>query len=200
MDKKTLKPVKVVVTRSTAYNELTALSAFAGALARDLARGDGVSLVNAQLLHDMLDDIRANTVRIEEVQPEGPEPRPLVPIPSSIELHLGPDPDFTKCHSRQVKAMGGTYTECRGYNDTRFVTLPNDDRGRALANELMRRYPGHDWGARGSKRNRTCVVFRGGSDIGNVKYIRNNSPDCIEAALGRYASAVNAAIDEGRTP
>lgn len=64
------------------------------------------------------------------------------PTPDKIELHLAPfgQIDFCKKYGRKIKALGGTYTNCRGYSDRRFVTIPWNEKNKELMNELIRNF------------------------------------------------------------
>lgn len=57
--------------------------------------------------------------------------------PTSFELHINSDPDFTKKFGKKVKAIGGHYRACRGYQTTRFVHIPNTEEGRELAQAIL---------------------------------------------------------------
>lgn len=56
-----------------------------------------------------------------------------------LELQLNPTP-LTPADSRAIKRAGGSYSECRGYQDTRFVYIPFTHEGRALVDGLLERY------------------------------------------------------------
>jgi hypothetical protein len=58
-----------------------------------------------------------------------------------VELHLDRDPELTAKYGKKIKELGGKYSECRGYDHIRYVDLPWTAAGRALATELMGRYP-----------------------------------------------------------
>jgi hypothetical protein len=66
----------------------------------------------------------------------------IAPAPDEWELHLSGNTDFTaKGWSKKVKALGGKYNRvspsaCR----ERFVTLPNNDAGYALAEQLIQNF------------------------------------------------------------
>lgn len=82
-----------------------------------------------------------------------------VPAPKSIELHLTGSPEFSR-YSKKVKAIGGSYSACRGHSHTRFVHLPLDEAGRSLANKLIAEFGrGRNPHARGD--SGTVVVVRG---------------------------------------
>lgn len=45
-------------------------------------------------------------------------------LPYGVRLDLNNDPAFVKKFGKRVKAAGGSYSECRGHQETRFVNLP----------------------------------------------------------------------------
>lgn len=58
-----------------------------------------------------------------------------------IEMHIAPTSDFTtKGWAKKVKAVGGTYSQARGYADRRFVTLPTTPEGLKLMGELHKAF------------------------------------------------------------
>lgn len=66
----------------------------------------------------------------------------VAPIVNTFELHIWGGPDFTRlAWARKVKDLGGSYSECRGYEDQRTVYLPNTAPGRKLASELVAQFP-----------------------------------------------------------
>jgi hypothetical protein len=74
------------------------------------------------------------------------------PVVNTFELHIWGGPDFTRlAWARKVKDLGGSYSECRGYNDTRFVFLPNTAPGRKLAAEIGTQFP---------RRGKLTLIFR----------------------------------------
>jgi hypothetical protein len=82
----------------------------------------------------------------------------VAPIVHALELHLSSDATFTSgTWARKVKNLDGKYSECRGYDDTRFVVLPNTAPGRKLAAELMAKFP--HFGPF-SRKNRTGFILR----------------------------------------
>lgn len=86
-------------------------------------------------LRDQLDDVLASLADDPKFIVE-PKPEVGIPQPKAVELHLGTSPEFSK-YSKKVKALGGKYSDCRGYNNKRFVTLPWSNEGRELANKLI---------------------------------------------------------------
>lgn len=63
-------------------------------------------------------------------------------VPERIRVDISPDPDFTKRGwGMRVRKLGGSYSECRGYSDKRFVNLPFTADGRILANQLTKAFP-----------------------------------------------------------
>lgn len=72
------------------------------------------------------------------------------------ELHLNPSSEFAKKFGKKVKAAGGTYSSCRGYCDTRYVTVPSACV--ELIDALLAAYPDPCSGRRG--RRGTCAVLR----------------------------------------
>src|SRR4051812_16176803 len=70
-----------------------------------------------------------------------------------VELHLSPAP-LSRAHAKQIKACGGTYSECRSpYANKRFVTVPVTERG--LIDNLARNY---------FNGKRMTMIARGGVD------------------------------------
>lgn len=189
--------VEVVVTSATAPAQLEDLARYALQLAATLRAGQQLTPHEARTLHKLCGLAEHADVRIEHHQLLGPDPRPDVVAPTQIELHLGPDPTLVGRYGSRIKRAGGKYRACRGYQDTRFVFLPNTTEGRELANELVRAYPGRDT-LSGRYREVTPVIFRGGADVGNVQYLRRNTHERIETLLEYYEKACNRAIDEGR--
>lgn len=45
-------------------------------------------------------------------------------LPYGVRLDLRNDPEFVKKYGKKVRQAGGSYSECRGHQSTRFVTLP----------------------------------------------------------------------------
>jgi hypothetical protein len=70
--------------------------------------------------------------------------------PTEIEIHLNNDPTLAKQYGSQIKALGGRYSACRGYDETRFVHLPAS--ASKLADKLLARFG----------RAKPVVIFRGG--------------------------------------
>ena len=70
-----------------------------------------------------------------------------------LELHLNGSTDFTaRGYGRQVRALGGNFTECRGnLSSKRFVHVPNTEAGLDLAAKLLDKF----------KHSERCVVLRG---------------------------------------
>lgn len=62
-----------------------------------------------------------------------------IPTPIDIDLHLNSSPEFSR-YAKKVRALGGRYSECRGYSPKRYVTLPWTDDGRKLANLLISKF------------------------------------------------------------
>lgn len=62
----------------------------------------------------------------------------------AVELHVSGyftderDRPFPVLFGRQVKALGGKFSECRGHTSTRFVTVPYTKAGLALADAIIR--------------------------------------------------------------
>jgi len=61
-------------------------------------------------------------------------------MPYGVRLDLRNDPEFVKKFGKKVKAAGGSYSECRGHQSTRFVTLPCEQE--ALINEIWAAFGG----------------------------------------------------------
>lgn len=110
-----------------------------------------------------------------------------IPHPGQIEIHLGGSPEFSR-YSKKVKALGGKYTECRGYSYTRFVDLPFTDEGRELANRLVALFG----------KPKTTIIVRGiprdfrGRYIHApviVHYIDKTSADPCQDLLDSYEAA-----------
>lgn len=93
---------------------------------------------------------------------------------SVLELHLSSLShagvvDLPSRFGHLIREIGGDYNECRGYHTTRFVTLPADARGAALAITLLEVYPADRWGKKGSVvlgRPRGAEVVHGRAPIG----------------------------------
>ena len=54
------------------------------------------------------------------------------------EIHCKPDAAFTRKYGRKVKAVGGSYGDCRGYAETRYVVIPDSPEGRKVADAVIR--------------------------------------------------------------
>ena len=67
-----------------------------------------------------------------------------------VEAHLNTSSDLPKRFGRRIEAAGGTYSECRGSVDTRFVTLPAD--AGDLLDALVEAFPHH---------RKTALIVRG---------------------------------------
>lgn len=63
-----------------------------------------------------------------------------------IELHIAPDPEFTRTHGARLKRIGGTYSAARGDATRRFVHVPLTAEGIRLAEEIAAAYPLASWG------------------------------------------------------
>lgn len=130
-----------------------------------------------------------------------------IPAPKSIELHLTGSPEFSR-YSKKVKLAGGSYSACRGYSNTRFVHLPWNDEGRALANKLIAEFGrGKNPHARGG--SGTVVVARGlprdfrGKHIHApvvVHYIDKAEADPCGKLLELYEAAFLRAFPEATEP
>jgi hypothetical protein len=103
------------------------------------------------------------------------------------ELHLGSSPIPSGLASR-IRAAGGKYSECRGYDTARFVTLPVKAGWEALAIECVTTLGS---GARGS-----IVIFRGIEDAGSHPKLSGMGADDLTAATDR---AWEHAAQEGLT-
>jgi hypothetical protein len=123
-----------------------------------------------------------------------------IPAPKSIELHLGTSPEFSR-YSKKVKALGGTYSECRGHASYRFVSLPLTEDGKALANKLIAEFGRHA--------HKTTTVVRGiprdfrGKHIHApvvVHYIDKNEADQCGAVLAKYEEAFLQAFPDAVNP
>lgn len=95
-----------------------------------------------------------------------------VPAPKSIELHLASSPEFSR-YSKKVKAIGGSYSACRGNCYKRYVSLPWTDEGRALANKLIA-----EFGRGKSNSNRGTPVVARGVDRFRGKHV--NAPIVVQ--------------------
>jgi hypothetical protein len=85
-------------------------------------------------------------------------------LPERIRVDISPDPDFTKRGwGMRVRKIGGEYSECRGYADKRFVTLPFNADGRALASSLTKTFP-------------TPPTFRGKGNRNKVTWVAEGLP------------------------
>lgn len=193
MDKKTLKPVEVVALDNGAYEALYQMTGFAQLISNAIWDGQHVSPEAVHELRKLMARVDA-AIKIELHEVQGPEERPTIPAPTEFELHLSANPDMPKRQGALVKSVGGRYSECRGYNDTRFVHLPNTEAGREIADLLLRTYPGRT----SNNAKATAVILRGGTDVGRVQYIKNGSKESIRACLVRYYAANDRAIDGGR--
>lgn len=130
-----------------------------------------------------------------------------IPAPKSIELHLTGSPEFSR-YSKKVKLAGGSYSARRRYSNTRFVHLPWNDEGRALANKLIAQFGrGKNFHARGD--SGTTVIVRG---VGNsfrgktvhawvvVHYIDKAEADPCGKLLELYEAAFLSAFPEATEP
>jgi len=100
--------------------------------------GSFIERIDAMLLQHSADVFRHARKRRELERTRAQ----LAERPLQVELHLDGSPDFTrKGWARKVKAIGGRYSECRGIDTRRFVTLPASDEGLKLAAELSKAFP-----------------------------------------------------------
>lgn len=121
-----------------------------------------------------------------------------IPAPRQIEIHLGTSPEFSR-YSKKVKALGGRYSDCRGYASSRYVHLPWSDEGRALANKLI---------AELGKGSRTTVIVRGVDSFRGkhvhapviVHYINQQDADPCGALLAKYEAAFLRAFPDAVNP
>lgn len=119
------------------------------------------------------------------------------PEPKHVELHLYGNPTFTK-FAKQVKALGGHYSACRGHQQTRYVVLPWTEEGRKLANRLFAKY-----GTPSSGKKGVTVIARGVDKYKEqnvpawvtVHYIPKNTADPMAAMLELYRKMFQQAVD-----
>jgi hypothetical protein len=79
---------------------------------------------------------------------------------TKIELHLSPCPELVKRYGKRIKAIGGSYSACRGYDTKRFVDIPATDEGLILCDVLRDQFaPMNRKGQR--RRQRATVILRG---------------------------------------
>jgi len=64
---------------------------------------------------------------------------PIEDVPREVNIHCVSDPGFTRKYGAAVKAVGGHYTACRGYQHTRFVHVPCKG-NEALIGAIVRDY------------------------------------------------------------
>lgn len=121
-----------------------------------------------------------------------------IPAPRQIEIHLGTSPEFSR-YSKKVKALGGKYTEYRGYSNTRFVDLPFTEEGCELANRLVALFG----------KPKTTIIVRGiprdfrGQYIHApvvVHYIDKTSADPCQDLLDSYEAAFLRAFPDAVNP
>ena len=84
-------------------------------------------------------------------------------ITVNVELHLSGNPELIKKYGKKIKAVRGHYSECRGYQNKRFVTVPATETD--LINVLVQTYP---WG----NTKTTMVARESGPTYGNA--LNNN--------------------------
>jgi hypothetical protein len=79
-----------------------------------------------------------------------------------FDLHLSPSAELPKRFGKRIRAVGGTYSDCRGYDSVRYVSVPATKAGRVLADELLARFPGGRTLGTPSKLSAglTCVILR----------------------------------------
>jgi hypothetical protein len=119
------------------------------------------------------------------------------PEPKHVELHLYGEPSFTK-FAKQVKALGGHYSACRGMQRTRYVVLPWTEAGRKLANRLFAKYGTPTSGKKG-----VTVIARGVDKYNEqhvpawvtVQYIEKKENDPMGKLLELYRKAFQQAVD-----
>ena len=139
-------------------------------------------------LRDQLDDVLASLGDDPKFIIE-PKPEVGIPQPKAVELHIGTSPEFSR-YSKKVKALGGKYTDCRGYSSKRYVTLPWTEEGRALADKLVA-----EFGRRFS--HGTTLIVRGvdtyrGRHVGAsivVQHVDPRDGNACELLLAKYESA-----------
>jgi hypothetical protein len=65
------------------------------------------------------------------------------PVVKTLRVDIGSNSDFTsKGFGKRLRAMGGNYSLCRGYDSTRFLDVPNTPEGLDFAADAIRAF-GH---------------------------------------------------------
>ena len=108
--------------------------------------------------------------------------------PTAVELHLNGSTTLPRKFGKQIKALGGSYSTCRGHNTTRFVTLPvsfTDFSAGAEAHKLVNRLV-LDYGFA-----KTTVVLRGTRDHSGavVQYV-SRGDSVVAKVFCRYMDAL----------
>lgn len=119
--------------------------------------------------------------------------RTITPV-GQVQMNLYNPEGFTAKWGKKITAAGGRYSECRGYNNTRFIYLPWTPAGRSLCDAICSAHP--------SKRM-TLIVhtlynnFRGSHIHAPVVVHCIDTTACksaSEALWGRYCDAFTKAF------
>lgn len=188
--------VKVVEVNEGALRALCDMVYLAAGIATRIQGGLQVGTPDTEAMYKLADSLKGGFGMQEEplmpvraVPVAGPEPRPVLPAPEEMELHIYGNPEMPKRFGAKVKALGGSYSACRGYESTRFVYLPLTTEGFALAEELVAAYP--DAG-------QTTVIFRGKARTADaVQDVKRDCGDSVACAYARYEGDVWRSINAG---
>jgi hypothetical protein len=107
----------------------------------------------------------------------------VAPVVKDFRVDLSNDPEFTaKGFGKKLKALGGQYSECRGMETTRFLTVPNTPAGRSFAEDAIRVFGGS---RRRGVKSTTIVLHAGSSSVRNVYQVKDETV-CIDEIMKKF--------------
>lgn len=121
------------------------------------------------------------------------------PTPTSIELQISARRPFSKQLRKRVKAAGGTYSECRGRIDIRYVDLPYTPEGNAVADAIMATGVSEAVrAARAAKDKGAFTVILRSRVRGDISsWIQVQYADNMADARAKYDAAIERAVERG---
>lgn len=125
------------MTNTNQRNDLVKL------LAELRVRGEKLPVSLLDLHETLCEQQREASERVQRLERELETTKAHLQAPAeelnhgTFELHLSPALELTQSQRNKIKSLGGGYTECRGYSQTRFVKIPNTAEGRELSAHLL---------------------------------------------------------------
>jgi len=123
----------------------------------------------------------------------------------AFELHLPSAFELSQSRRKKIVELGGNYSECRGYSDTRFVAIPNSALGRELAATLLNEASAPY--CEGGKPHKITCVFRPiGRCSDNVvyhvawtaDYLSNAIHQCNLKGLANHIAEITRELSQAR--